>query len=299
MMAGSDGRLVAVIGASGTVGRHVVAQLAGQVRVRVILRTPLADPLPEGVTAVMADMTSTSGLAQAMAGADALFVGIGTTPDLARIEGRFVAAAAQARVQRIVRISAPDIPSVAVSRWHGAVETLLADSGVAHVNIRPTAFMQNWLRNAAPIRLTGRITGSAGDGARNYVDARDVAACAVRSVLADTLQPGQRVQIVAGPDAVNHPEMAMRLSFVTGHRVRYVDLTDAAHLRLLKGRAGLPDWLAHHVVELDTLARTTPELPSDSLRDLLGRAPRTMDEFLTEHRHVFRRPWFLRMARLG
>lgn len=291
-----EGRLVAIIGASGTVGEPVLEQLKGRARVRLILRNPPAHQLPDGVTAVMTDMSSTDLLARAMSGVDALFVGIGTSPELARIERRIIDAAVRARVGRIVRISAPDIPSVAVSRWHGEVELSLAESGLPHVNIRPAAFMQNWLRNATPIRLTGRITGSAGNGSRNYVDARDVAACAVRSILADSLPVEQTVLTVTGPDAVSHPEMAEKLTFVTGRTVHYMDISEEEHLQLLMKHAKLPDWLAHHVTELDTLARTSPESGTDFIRDFLGRAPRTMDEFVTEHREAFMRPWLLRLA---
>jgi regulator of protease activity HflC (stomatin/prohibitin superfamily) len=83
--------------------------------------------------------------------------------------------------------------------------------------------------------------------------------------------------------------VAARITRVTGDAVRYENLSRAAHEQLLTTSGGLPPWLARHIVELDAFAALVPEQLNDTLQRVLGRYPRTMDEFLQEHRTAFAR----------
>ncbi|MBB3072809.1 hypothetical protein FHS14_005845 [Paenibacillus baekrokdamisoli] len=44
----------------------------------------------------------------------------------------------------------------------------------------------------------------------------------------------------------------------------------------------MPPWIANHVVEIQAMAAVVPERPTDTVKRLLGREPRTLDAFLHE-----------------
>jgi uncharacterized protein YbjT (DUF2867 family) len=265
--------------------------------VRGVLRQPphqLPVPYqdqPARVSYVVADHSADDQLRRAFAGADALFLLIGTNPNQVQIESRAIDAAKAAGVRRIIKLSAPLIAapaSVEVANWHRTIEAQLAASGLEHCSLRPYAFMQNWLRNTYPITHFGTLTGSASTAPRNYVDCRDVAAVATQLLLSDQ-PPASPALVLAGPEAITNQEMAERISRITGSPIRYENLSRADHYQLLLSRARLPEWLARHIVELEELAIHIPEQASHTLEALLGRYPRTMDEFLQEHRSLFMR----------
>ncbi|XJR88043.1 hypothetical protein ACH34E_11740 [Elizabethkingia anophelis] len=83
--------------------------------------------------------------------------------------------------------------------------------------------------------------------------------------------------------------MAEKLSYVTGRKIEYVDITQDELFSQLTKKAKLPEWLASHIVELDNLAVKVPEPESDTITNLISRKPRIMDEFLQESRHLFKR----------
>jgi uncharacterized protein YbjT (DUF2867 family) len=288
--------LISVLGCTGTVGSAVMRLLATrECAVRGVLRRPHR-VLPVARTDerahiryAIADHRSTDELSRAFEGSDVLLLSTGTGPDQGNIESRAIRAAQRAGVRRIVKISAPLVePPAAVeaARSHRAVEAVLEASGLEHCSLRPTAFMQNWLRNAAPIAHTGTVYGSCADARRNHVDARDVASVAVALLLSRSPLPATALS-VTGPELLSHTEMSERLSSVTGFRIRHRNLSGDEHHRLLRSAARLPEWLARHIVELDACALLTPDTDTTSGRALLGRYPRTMDEFLEEHRAAF------------
>ncbi|MEM9776067.1 MAG: NmrA family NAD(P)-binding protein [Chloroflexota bacterium] len=288
--------LIGVVGCTGTLGSEVMKLLSKQnCHVRGILRhsnrevpVPVRNqPYRVGYVAINHDLPND--LARALEGIDSLFLLIGTNPNQVKIETQFIDIAKQVGVKRIIKMSAPLVgenASVAVSDWHREIEAYLNESGLDVCSIRSYAFMQNWLREAHIIKRTKSIFGSADTSPRNYVDCRDVAEVAVKLLL----QP-QRLDVdaimVAGPEVITNDEFAERLTFVTGQYVKYQNLQPKSHYDLLVQKAGLPDWLAQHIVELQQLAVHIPEKPSDSIQKILGRYPRTMDEFLYEVKSQF------------
>ncbi|MCU0491306.1 MAG: NAD(P)H-binding protein [Chloroflexaceae bacterium] len=288
--------VVAVLGCTGTVGTEVMRQLAEKpCTVRGVLRQqPRSYPIaPESQVAqveyAIADHESEDQLCAALVGAEALFLLIGTNPGQVAIESRAIDAAQRAGVQRIVKLSAPMVAPpawVEVAHWHRAIEARLAASGLEHCNLRPYAFMQNWLRNATPIQQFGTIVGSAGAAPRNYVDCRDVAAVATGLLLSNQPLPATAITLT-GPDSLSNQDMAERIGRVTGSSIRAINVTRDEHYQMLVTQARLPAWLAQHIVELEELALRIPEPPTNSVAALLGRPARTMEAFLNEHRMAF------------
>ncbi len=288
--------LIAVLGCTGTVGSEVMHLLAQQnCAVRGILRDPNRPyPVPPQdriarVSYVTANHRSVEELSRAFLGVNTLFLSTATSLDQVRIELNAIEAAESAGVSRVIKLSAPVIAapaSVEVAQWHRTIEDKLAASDMEYCFLRPYAFMQNWLRNTYTIVNFGKIIGSAGSAPRNYVDCRDVALIATRLLLSEW-PLNTRAITIAGPEVITNQEVADRLARATGHRVQYENLSRSDHHHLLVTRAKLPAWLASHIVELEELAVQIPERSSTSILEILGRSPRTMDEFIQEHRAAF------------
>lgn len=295
--------MIVVMGASGTTGNALLHRLLALGEpVRALTRTPHrplpglpgpldptgpASPRPAAMEVRYADAADPHSLRTAFRGADRLFLTTANGPAQVAWETRAVDLAADAGIRHIVKVSAPaaepDSP-VAVSRGHHAVEEHLRASGVPYTVLRPYAFMQNLLR-LAPGVAHGAVLGTTGDAPVNHVDGRDVGD--VAAAVLTRPEPAGRTYTLTGPAAVSYPDVAARLAALTGRPVRYVHLGPAALRRELVRNAGLPDWLADHVTEIQQLAVARPESPTTTVAEVLGRPPRTLDAFLRRNRAHF------------
>ncbi|KOU16208.1 nucleoside-diphosphate sugar epimerase [Streptomyces sp. WM6349] len=287
--------MIVVMGATGATGNALLhSLLALGAPVRALTRTPHA-PIP-GIGGARgarpevryADAADPDSLRTAFEGASRLFLTMANGPAQVELETRAVDMAAHAGVEHVVKISAPaaepDSP-VAVSRGHHAVEQHLRALGLSHTVLRPYAFMQNLLR-LAPGVAQGAILGAMGEAPCNYIDCRDIADVAAAALTRPDIAGG--TYALTGPEAVTHGELARRISILTGHRIRYVNLAPDELRDHLVRSARMPAWLADHVTEIQQLAVARPEHPNDTVSRILGRPPRTLDAFLHEHRDNFR-----------
>ncbi|MFB7256697.1 NmrA family NAD(P)-binding protein [Streptomyces nojiriensis] len=286
--------MIVVMGATGATGNALLhSLLAVGTPVRALTRTPNT-PVPgttgghhPPVEVRYADATDPHSLHTAFKGADQLFLAMANGPAQVELETRVIDVAAHAGIGHIVKISAPaaepDSP-VAVSRGHHAVEEHLRASGLTRTLLRPYAFMQNLLR-LAPGVAQGVVLGTTGDAPCNLIDCRDIGDVAAAALTRPDIAGG--TYTLTGPEAVSYPELASRLTALTGRRIRYVGLTPDELRDSLLHHARMPAWLAEHVTEIQQLAVTRPETPTTTVSDVLGCPPRTLDAFLHEHRAHF------------
>ncbi|MCY0923386.1 SDR family oxidoreductase [Streptomyces sp. H27-G5] len=288
--------MIVVMGATGATGNALLhSLLALDAPVRALTRTPHS-PIP-GTTGAhqppvevrYADAADPGSLHTAFKGADQLFLAMANSPAQVELETRVIDIAAEAGIGHIVKISAPatepDSP-VAISRGHHAVEEHLRACGLTHTILRPYAFMQNLLR-LAPTVARGVILGTTGDAPCNHIDCRDIGDVAAAALTRPDIAGG--TYSLTGPEAVSYPDIASRISSLSGKQVRYVDLTPDELRDNLIHQAHMPTWLADHVTEIQQLAITRPETPNGTVADILGRPPRTLDAFLREHQAFFSR----------
>ncbi|MFE2865265.1 NmrA family NAD(P)-binding protein [Embleya sp. NPDC059259] len=284
------------MGASGTTGGALLHSLAAQgVPSRALTRDPnrlrarFGDPAGRVVEVVSADAAHVDSLRAAFKGARQLFLAMANGPTQVELEKRVVDTAADSGIEHIVKISAPaaepDSP-VAVSRGHHAVEEHLRASGLAHTVLRPYAFMQNLLLLAPAVAAQGVVLGAMRDAPCNWVDCRDIGDVAAAALTRPEIAGGTHV--LTGSEAAGYGDLAETLTRLLGRDVRYVDLPPHELRESLIHRGQLPPWLAEHVVEIQQLAVSRPESPTDTVARILGRAPRTLDAFLHENLARFR-----------
>ena len=233
-MGGMD---VAVMGATGFVGRHVVPYLAARGhRVRAASRD--AERLPgwgDAVTAHAADVETGEGLAETLRGAEAMvhLVAIprehgGRTFEEVNVRGvrRALAAARQAGVRRVVHLSvlgAAEDPKLRYlhSKWRG--EQLVRDSGMEWVILRPSLLFGegDGFFNLVKVTLTWwspGIVAIPGDGSSRFqpLSVEDLA-LAVERCLIEADRAGS-VYEIGGPDYLTYRQIVERVMEVTGKR---------------------------------------------------------------------------------
>ena len=103
---------------------------------------------------------------------------------------------------------------------HKDIEEHLEKSGLAWTNLRPTGFMQEYLREAPSIINDGAFYLAQGDVRLNPIDLVDVAKVGFL-LLRDGGHEGARI-VMTGPEALTMAEIADRISLAIGRTVRYV-----------------------------------------------------------------------------
>jgi uncharacterized protein YbjT (DUF2867 family) len=209
--------------------------------------------------------------------------------DQVELETRVIDIAAESGVEHIVKISDPaaaaDSP-IALSRGHHAVGEHLRASGLRHTLLRPYAFMQNLLLLAPGVAAQGVILGAMRDAPCNWIDCRDIADVAAAVLTRADLVGG--TYVLTGSEAVGYGGIADSLTRMLGRPVRYIDLPPHELRQNLVDHAHMPPWLAEHILEIQELAISRPEAPTDTVTGVLGREPRSLDAFLREHLDRFR-----------
>jgi uncharacterized protein YbjT (DUF2867 family) len=229
---------VAVVGATGFVGRHLVPALvdAGHRVLAVSRRGERRAEWPaDTVHGVAADVETGDGLTEALHGAEAVvhLVAIpreagGRTFENVNVAGvgRLVAAAEAAGVRRIVHLSvlgAVDDPQLAYlrSKWRG--EQIVRGSSLDGVILRPSLLFGDGdgFFNLIKVTLTWWSPGVVaipGDGSTRFqpLSVDDLALAIVRC-LAEPARTGQTYEI-GGPDYITYREIVDRVMAVTGKR---------------------------------------------------------------------------------
>ena len=282
---------ILVTGGTGAIGTEVVRALAERrVAVRALARDPAraVARLGDGAEIVRGDFADRTSIERALDGVQRVFLCCPNHPRQADYEAAVIDAAAAAGVDRIVKISAngASVGSL-LEFWdvQGRLERHLQESGVPAVVLEPSLYMSLLLASAEAIRFTGKLFAPAGDAKITMIDPRDVAAVAVVALTTDGHEG--RSYVLTGPEAVTFGHVARELSAVAGRPVEYVDISDQAALDGML-RSGMPEWVAERLVVLfGLLRRGVMSTPTDVVRVLTGREPRSVADFVRDHAVAF------------
>lgn len=276
--------MILVTGATGTVGREVVAQLlvAGE-KVRALTRNPSRAHLDEQVELVAGDFNQPETLAKAVEGVESIF-SLAFGPQLAIQEASLAQAGQKAGAQHIVKLSALRPGGEArstIATWHLASERAIQNMGIAWTFVQPGAFMSNALNWRDTIKSQGKVFSNYGDGKVAYIHPRDIAAVAVHA-LTEPGHEGKAYQ-VTGPEALSVGEVVQLLSEAVGKPIEYVPITDDATREGMQ-KAGLPAFLIDALLPYASFVRTgkgAEILPT--VEEVIGRRPLTFADWAHEH----------------
>lgn len=277
---------------TGPVGKAVLAELAnGPVAVRALLQPggelPIQAP---NIEAVHFDPTDAASLQRAVQGVEALFLASQFSPQLAEAHMRIVSAAKAAGVRRLVQLSGvgadPNMCCARMLRWYGQAEVSVAAAGLEVTRLRPSMLLQNLFEFAPAIAQHGVIAGPFRSTKWTWVDARDVGAVAAVA-LRDGTHSG-RTYTVTGSESLSYPQIAERLSRILGKPVRYTDITANEARGWLQGKGLSPVMIEAKLELWDACASNLINVPpTQVLKEVTGREPRSVDEFLRDYKKQF------------
>lgn len=274
---------IVVTGATGNVGRPLVAELAAAgARVRAVTRTPEAAGFPSSVDTV-------ASAADAIAGASAVFLNSRALgADLPDVVAQCVAAGVT-KLVALSAINADDAFSRQPSRFRGdrnkEVEQLAVDSGLAWVSLRPTVFATNFAGMwAAQIRAGDVVAGPYAAASTAPIVEADIAAVAARALLTDELL-GQRIPLT-GPQAFTNTELVNVIGAVLGRPLRYQEVpADVVRQRFIGLGFGAEFADAYTSMLAETLDK--PALVTHDVEKILGRTATPFAQWVSAHRSLF------------
>jgi uncharacterized protein YbjT (DUF2867 family) len=158
---------------------------------------------------------------------------------------------------------------------------------MAYCILRPNSFLQNLPAYYAPsIQAQGVFYGAMGDARISYLDVRDIAAVAART-LRDGRHDGKTYEL-NGPEALTCAEIADRISRHAGIPAKYADIPAEAQRKAMMD-GGMAEWTVTAVLELQEYYTGGRGGAVDGvLEELLGRSSIDADRFLKEFAEEFR-----------
>ncbi|MFJ9244208.1 NmrA family NAD(P)-binding protein [Streptomyces sp. NPDC101776] len=170
------------------------------------------------------------------------------------------------------RQAPPDVDIRAVE------DDLAARDTVTRTMLRPAWVMQNFSDAHLPV-VDGVITVPTGGGAEAFVDAADIAAVAVETLLASEAHAGAEYA-PTGPRALTVAEVADAIAAVTGHPVTHRDVDPEAWIGGAVAAGLVP---ADYAVMLrwltGTIASGNGSTPNADIEKVTGRPPATFQDF--------------------
>jgi len=279
---------VLVTGATGRIGRNVVAELlrAG-VPVRALTRRPDAAALPDGVEVVAGDLTAPESLDAALRAVAAVFLVWTAPPATAPAVVDRIASHAP----RVVLLSSPhqtphpffQQPNP-MAALHAGIERLIANAGIASTIIRPGMFASNtrfWWADA--IRAGDAVRWPYGDVETAPVDERDVAAVAARALYEDGHAGGDYV--LTGPESLSQAEQVRIIGEVIGRAIRFEELSpDEFRREMSLWPASIVDML----LAAWGAAVGRPAFVTSTVADVTASPARTFRQWVLDHADAFR-----------
>lgn len=196
----------------------------------------------------------------------------------------FVAHAEAAGVQRLVALSGRGADT-----WHDsafgldmrAAEDAVRASDLEWTILRPNNFDQNFDEDIfhAPL-VAGELALPAGAVPEPFIDIEDVADVAA-AVLTQPGRHAEQIYELSGPRPVTFGEAVDLISRASGLPITYKQITVGEYSANLM-EAGLSEHDAHTIAEMFVLMeRGLTAGTTDGVATVLGRAPRTFEEYVT------------------
>lgn len=278
--------MILITAATGQVGSAALSALAvAGSEVRALVRDPSTFTAPEGVQVVQGDFDDDTSIANALKGVTVMLLAGRDSPNSVSQHRRVLAQVRRAGVPHVVKLSAigasPKSP-VALMREHYEVDEEVRKGSAQWTFLKPHLYMQNLLRAAEAVRREGLLAAPMGDARLPLVDTRDVGAVAATILRAPTAHVGKEYTLT-GPAAVSYDEVAKALSAVAGRVVTYEAVAPAELENRLRA-AGMPDWRAYDLAHIASAYGLSENAISPDIATLLKRQPRSLSEFLNDHR---------------
>lgn len=269
--------MIAITGATGQLGQHVIESLLKTVpasQIVAIVRNPAkATALSQqGITVRQADYSDEAAFTTALQGIDKLLLISSSEVGQRAPQHRNVINAAKAAHVKFIAYTSllhADTSPLGLADEHVATEKMLAESGIAYALLRNGWYTENYLASAPAALEHGVFIGAAGEGKIASATRADYAAAAAR-VISEDGHAGKTYEL-AGDDGWTLSQLAAELAKQSGKKVVYQNLSETDFAAALKG-FGLPAGLADMLADSDTGASKGGLFDdSHTLSKLIGR----------------------------
>jgi uncharacterized protein YbjT (DUF2867 family) len=240
--------MILLTGATGSAGSFIANEFVRQREpLRILVRNrekaKELEKIPT-VEIVEGDMSRQSSMESALDGVDRVLMISAPLMDMVETQCTFIDACKTAGVRHVIKFSGLDARSETAfpfGRMHKEIEEYLERSGLAWTHLRPTGFMQEYLREAPGIIQQGALYLALDDVRLNPIDLVDVAKVAF-VLLRNGGHEGARISMT-GPEALTMAEIADRISRAIGRTVRYVPVSRTERRQALIAH-GIPPAIA-------------------------------------------------------
>lgn len=275
---------ILVTGATGNVGRELVAQLRAAGRaVRALTRNPKSANLPGDVEIVGGDLSAPGTLDACLDGIDDVFL-VWVAPFSAA--GGAIDRIAS-RAKRVVLLSSPhrtDHPFFqqpnGLRAVHAGLEELIEKSGLRWTILRPGAFARNASNWWGPQIGSGDVVRwFYADAETAPIHERDIAASAAR-VLCEEGHDG-RDYVLTGPESLTQRQQVEIIGDAIGRPLRFEELSpEAARNHVL---AMWPPPVADMLLRAYAAAVNLPALVTSTVAELTGTPAATFRHWADDH----------------
>jgi uncharacterized protein YbjT (DUF2867 family) len=269
---------ILILGATGTVGRHLVRQLLKKgEQVKAASR---GGQDVEGAPGAVFDFAKPETIDAAFDGVGRAYVlmpaGYMNVLDLLL---PVVKAAAERKVkvvfQSVIGVDADDsIP-------YRQVEIALEKSGIPFVILRPNWFSDNFHTFWKAGIDHGQIALPADDGRSSFIDARDIAASAVAALTSDCFD-GKAFNL-NGPEALTYTDAAAVLSDTIGKPVHYTATSDEDFISLLTTNGVPADYAVFMASIFYPVRQGWTGSVTNDVETLTGKAPRSLKTYAEDY----------------
>jgi uncharacterized protein YbjT (DUF2867 family) len=213
-----------------------------------------------------------------------LTAGTGTTA----LEANVIEAASAERVEHLVKhsVQGAQYEAATIPRWHRASEKAIEQAKIPFTFLRPASFASNALGWAGMVKSGDAVYGPYGDLALPVIDPDDIAAVAEK-VLTEKGHESKAYELT-GPASLTTAEQVAILGKALGRRLSYVNVPDEAARQSMVD-SGAPAPYADAMIDLVKVLRGFGRIATTStVEELLGRAPKRFEDFITAKTAAFR-----------
>lgn len=285
--------MILVTGAGGLSGSLVIREFARQgYPVRALVRSRAKAQALEALSTVElveGDMLRPDTLTDALSGVERVLLISSPNQQMVETQCTFIDAAKKAGVRYIVKFSglntAFESPFL-FARMHAEIERYLESSGIAWTHLRPSQFMQVYLREVSTIVAKSAFFLPLEDAKLAPVDIEDIAKVAF--ILLHTQGHEGKIYDMTGPEALDMTKIAEQISLAIGKTVQYVNIPQAERRRALLA-AGTPTYFLDALdVQADMRRQGAEAVVHLETHTGLGVRPTTFAEFARRNAAAFR-----------
>jgi uncharacterized protein YbjT (DUF2867 family) len=282
---------ILVTGATGLSGTLIVKELASRqtpvlAMVRDQTKATFLRSLPQ-VTIIEGDMLKPGSMPYALGNVERALLISTANDQMLETQCSFIDACKAAGVRHVIKFSGEesqigyDPQKFRFTREHEQIENYLENSGLQWTHLRPSQFMQVYLRETEAIKNKGGLFLPLDGIQMSPVDLQDVAKIAALLLIHGGHQ--SEVLRMTGPETLSMAGIAAIISGVTGKVIRYVPVSIEERSQALL-KAGVPPYLVEAIKDQTAERCSHPQARVDlSTHELFGIIPTTFKQFAERH----------------